>query len=232
MMKEPESPPARRESIGDEPKAGPVLIDGQKKEKLFEADWWGIWERYRLAAAFFLGAVVLGLLAVMAFWPARPTIEIIPAEEETTPVSVFVDLAGAVERPGVYELTAGARINDLLIKAGGLSAQADRDWVAKNLNLAQNLTDGAKIYIPVKGEVGRESEVKGTAEVGPATAIAGKISLNSASLHQLDTLWGIGEKRASDIVANRPYQKIEELVEKKIVPQNVFDRIKDQITVY
>ena len=49
---------------------------------------------------------------------------------------ILVDVGGAVEKPGVYELEVGARIKDVLVMAGGLSAKADREWVEKNLNQA------------------------------------------------------------------------------------------------
>ena len=66
---------------------------------------------------------------------------------------VTIDISGEVINPGVYRLTGEVRVNDILIKAGGLSANADRDWVAKNLNLAEKLIDGEKIFIPKRGDV-------------------------------------------------------------------------------
>ncbi len=151
-------------------------------------------------------------------------IQIIPIEEEAEGKTIFVDLQGAVEKPGLYELAAEARLNDLLIKAGGLSAGADRDWVEKNLNLAQKLIDGAKLYIPEEKELGVQDSVLGS--------VGDRININRASLSELDSLWGIGQKRAADIIANRPYQTIEELKDKKIIPQNVFQEIKEEICVY
>ena len=128
----------------------------------------------------------------------------------------MVDLSGAVIKPGVYELKQGTRINDLLIQAGGLSAVADRDWVAKNLNLADELIDGKKYYIPSTGE----------------KAVEGLIDINSASLSQLESLEGIGEKRAQDIVSNRPYGTIDDLASKKIIPASVFNKIQEKISAY
>ena len=151
-------------------------------------------------------------------------IQIIPIEEETEGKTIFVDLQGAVEKPGLYELAVEARLNDLLIKAGGLSVNADRDWVEKNLNLAQKLIDGAKLYIPEEKEPEVQDSVLGS--------VGNKININTASLSELDSLWGIGQKRAADIIADRPYQTIEELKDKKIIPQNVFQEIKEEICVY
>ena len=130
---------------------------------------------------------------------------------------IVVDVGGAVERPGVYQLAADARVNDALTAAGGLSAEADRSWVARYLNLAQAVVDGAKIYIPNQGE--SISSING-------------ININTATASELDSLWGVGAKRAADIINNRPYVKVEELVTKAGVPQNVYEKIKDQITVF
>lgn len=204
-----------------------TIEDDEKEEEKKEIDWWQLWEKYRLVAVFLFGILVLGVLAVLSFRPSKPVIEIIPAQEEEQATTVFVDLQGAVAKPGMYEMSAGARVNDVLVKAGGLAAEADRDWAAKNLNLAQPLTDGVKIYLPSTGETnsGSRGDVEGV-------AITTRVNLNTANLNELDDLWGIGEARAESIVAGRPYQKIEELLEKKIVPANVFERIKEELTVY
>lgn len=172
-----------------------------------------------------LSAILLGVFSLFLPKKESVSLEIIPAEEETA-TSVWVDIEGAVEEPGVYQLTADSRVNDLLIIAGGLAAAADRDWVIKNLNLAQKLADGVKIYIPRTGEA-----VELSGNVAGLT-IGSTINLNTASSSQLESLWGIGEKRAEDIINNRPYSSAEELLDKKILPENVYQRIKDQISVY
>jgi len=142
---------------------------------------------------------------------------------------IWVDLAGAVLKPGVYELPGDSRLKDLLAQAGGLGAEADRKWVEKNLNLAQKLVDAQKVYIPCQSETADVS----TGEVaGEQTAISKKININTASAAELDTLWGIGEARAKGIIDNRPYSSIDELLSKKIIPANVFEAIKDEITVF
>lgn len=169
--------------------------------------------------------LALGVLAIFLTTPNEPQIEILPAGEsaEKTNIgnTILVDLAGAVQKPGVYELPFGSRLNDLLILAGGLAAEADREWLDKNINLAQKLTDAVKIYIPPIGEVKPESK-KTTSQ----------ININTASAAQLEALWGIGEARAKAIIAGRPYQASEDLLTRKIVPQNVFEKIKNEITVY
>jgi len=181
-----------------------------------------ILNKYRKQFFLALGGLILvavGLLSFLLTSQKEPEIEIISSEESQE--KIFVYLEGAVEKPGVYELPSETRLNDLLVRAGGLAATADRQWMAENLNLAQKLTDGIKIYLPFEGEETKETEEKNK-----------KINLNKASLSQLDSLWGIGQKRAEDIIKNRPYQSIEELLTKKIIPQNVYEEIKDEIAVY
>lgn len=135
---------------------------------------------------------------------------------------IIVDVAGAVEKPGVYELPYNSRIADALIPAGGLSATADREAISKTINLAQKLTDGSKIYFPFLNDPPRPS---GGVEVK-------SININSATLSELDTLVGVGAITAQKIVDNRPYQNISELVSKKVLGKATFDKIKDKLSVY
>lgn len=186
-------------------------------------------EKYKLPVGLGLIGLVLASFGVLLFSlqkQAGPEVEIL-TEEETG--MIFVDLEGAVEKPGLYELPAGSRLNEVLIQAGGLSAEADRDWVAQNLNLAEKLVDGAKFFIPTASDNISSGQVAGTETV---TVTNAKISINHASLAQLDTLWGIGEARAQSIIENRPYQTLEELKSKAGIPTNVYDRIKDEITLW
>lgn len=135
---------------------------------------------------------------------------------------IAVDVEGAVEKPGVYRLSSDSRVQDALIFAGGLSGSADREIVAKNINLATKLTDGMKVYIPFQGE--------GTVILDVGVLTGGKIvNINLASEAELDGLPGIGKTTADKIISNRPYESIEALVEKKIVGQKVFGQIKDKI---
>lgn len=139
---------------------------------------------------------------------------------------IVVDIEGAVEKPGVYKLASDSRIQDALIAAGGLSKGADRELVSKSVNLAIKLVDGMKVYIPVVGEKPPQSTLSGG---GMSGDVSGLVNINSASVHELDGLPGIGEVTADKIINNRPYERIEALVEKKIVGQKVFEQIKEKI---
>lgn len=140
---------------------------------------------------------------------------------------IMVDIEGAVISPGVYNLSSDARIKDALIAAGGLSSNADREWVAKNLNLASRLADGNKLYVPFKGETSMQGFSSESVNLS-----SNLININSASLEELESLSGVGLITAQKIIGGRPYQKIDELILKKILGKSVFERIKDRITVY
>lgn len=190
-------------------------------------DFENLLEKYKLQIG--LGLVGLILVGIGVLSTRRlaetPTVEILRQEEEQEG-TIWVDLEGAVQKPGIYELPAKARVNDLLIRAGGLAAEADREWVSQNVNLAQKLVDSAKLFIPFK------DAQPAVAGASASASVAELININTASTAQLDTLWGIGEKRAEAICANRPYQTIEELKTKAGIPTNVYERIKDQVTLY
>jgi len=169
-------------------------------------------------------------------------VEIIPAEErvlgdDMAQDVIWIDVAGAVEKPGVYELAEGSRVNDALVAAGGLNLRADRSWVGRYLNRAQMLGDGVKIYVPEVGEsVSSATLEESQAGHLPAAqqAVQGvtlKVSINMGSKTELDSLWGIGEIRAEAIISNRPYQSIEELKTKANIPQNVIDRNRDKVSL-
>jgi len=186
-------------------------------------------EKNKLILSFLVGGLILVGLGLTGFkiwqFEKEPEIEILGESEETKTEDekkILIEIAGEVIKPGIYELILGNRINDLLTVAGGLSAQADREWVEKNINLAQKLVDGAKIYIP--------SKVK--SQISNGKSEENKININTASLTELDSLWGIGEATAKNIIAGRPYQKSEELLDKKIIKNNVWEKIKDLITVF
>ena len=171
----------------------------------------------------FLGLILagLGVLGTNFLTNEEEGIEII-SEGSQEAGEIFVDIQGAVGEPGVYELASASRVNDLLIKAGGLSSEADREWAAKNLNLAQKLEDGVKIYVPKEGESEKIAGAK----------TAGKININTASLNELDTLPGIGQAYAQRIIDNRPYQKVDDLLKVTGIGPKTLEKIKDEISVY
>lgn len=140
---------------------------------------------------------------------------------------VVVEVSGAVLSPGVYRLSMGARIDDALLAAGGLSRSADREWVEKTINKASKVTDGQKIYIKDKNN-NNNTDVE-TQVLGQSS---GLININEASQKELEMLPGIGPVYAANIIEHRPYSTPEEMVTKKVIRQSVFEKIKDRISVY
>lgn len=166
--------------------------------------------------------VCLGLYYLFSFSNQIQSVDSdCPAEITTRPVSasIFVDISGAVARPGIYQVETNSRVADLVQLAGGFSRQADEKYLSQSFNLASSLTDGQKIYIPFAGEL---DEIDSSQK-------SSLISINQSSVEQLESLDGIGQKRAEAIVAGRPYTKIEDLVEKEILSQTLFDQIKSNI---
>jgi competence protein ComEA len=178
-----------------------------------------------------IGVLIYGLWGEMRSEGAR--VEIIRGEgisengEVGDEKQITVDVAGSVEKPGLYKLPSGSRIGDALVMAGGLSAKADREWVAKTINLAEVVKDGGKIYIANKN-----TQIGSTGEPRLAPTGQNKININTASMGELDSLMGIGEARAKLILDNRPYSNPADLVSKAKIPQSVYDKIKDLISIY
>ncbi len=105
---------------------------------------------------------------------------------------LVVDVTGAVSRPGVYRLPAGARVEDALRRAGGVTVKAELEAI----NRAARLADGQQVVVPERVPGG------GVAAVGPG-AEEGPISLGTATVEQLDTIDGIGPVTAAKIVEYR-----------------------------
>jgi len=197
--------------------------------------WEDLLMRYKVPIIIALCGVILvggGILAVLVSGRGEEKIEIISSEEtKETQKTIFVDIEGAVENPGVYELEENSRLENLLVAAGGLSVEADREWMAKFLNRAQKLTDGAKIYIPKTGETTVSKDIKSDQTVAGEKTTS-LVNVNTASSAELDKLWGIGPVTAAKIIDNRPYQMVEELSTRKILKKNVYERNKDLLTVF
>ena len=204
-----------------------------------DINWNELFFKYRFQILFFLiGAILVGL-GLLLVKDSRITSSKIEVLESTTEglgedLEIVVEVAGAVEKPGVYKLTKGVRIEDALISAGGISADADRLWMERSLNRAAKLIDGQKIYIPRKDEQisGVSVDNSGGYQTISSSQGSGLVNVNVASQKELESLWGIGPVTAQNIVEQRPYSSVEELLTKKILKSNVYERNKDKLSVY
>ena len=147
-----------------------------------------------------------------------------------------VDVKGAVKNPGIYQLKKISRINDAIQKAGGLTTDAD----SKSINLAQKLTDEAVVYVATMGENAAsvssntgQSSTSGTSEV--ASQKGNKVNLNTADLSELQTISGIGQKRAQDILdyreANGKFNSVDDLKNVSGVGAKTLEKLKEYVTV-
>ncbi|MDH7480057.1 MAG: helix-hairpin-helix domain-containing protein [Syntrophomonadaceae bacterium] len=189
--------------------------------------------RYQAILALFLGVLLFagGILYSRQFLSPSPplTVNTSLPPAEAQPITVHV--AGAVERPGVYQLPAGSRMFNAVEKAVPLP-DADLDY----LNLASLLSDGQKVYLPRRGEAPSPGADFSAGQVsGSARLPAGKVNLNTATLAELDTLPGIGPTIARRIVDYRQqrggFRRIEELKNVSGIGDKLFSQIKDRISV-
>jgi competence protein ComEA len=123
------------------------------------------------------------------------------------PRLLVVHVAGAVRQPGLYEVPEGSRVDDVIRAAGGPRRTAVLDL----LNLAAPVVDGQQVLVPARGSSGNGDASAATGPTGPPA----QVSLNTASVEQLDTLPGVGPVTAQKIIAYRtehgPFASIEEL---------------------
>ncbi|MBP7774779.1 helix-hairpin-helix domain-containing protein [Candidatus Woesebacteria bacterium] len=134
------------------------------------------------------------------------------------------DVSGAVQLPGLVRVSAGDRVADAIQAAGGMSTAADLAQVSNTLNLAEKVKDGQKIVVPF---VSAENDSMALSSVKKAATI----SLNTASAAELQQLNGIGPAKSQQILSQRPFQRIEELVERKILSAGAFEKISSQLSL-
>ena len=149
-----------------------------------------------------------------------------PPSEEAVKDVVIVHVDGAVGAPGVYELKAGARVGEAVDAAGGLADDAD----TSTLNLAAEVADGEKVYVPHEGEPA-PAEGDGSASGGSASPV----NINTAGVEELDELPGVGEATARAIVEDRetngPFSTPEDLMRVSGIGEKKFAKLEGSICV-
>lgn len=159
---------------------------------------------------------------------------ILPQEvEDKTTVStvIYVDVKGEVHHPGVYQMKAENRVKDLIEAAGGFTPLADD----QKLNLTQLLGDQMVIVVPKKGEeVNSELAQAPTSqkkEVGKEV----KVNINTATVEELKTLKGIGEKKAEAIIEyrkkNGSFKNKEELMKVRGIGKKLYESFQERVIV-
>lgn len=159
-------------------------------------------------------------------------------EEATTmmPQNCYVDIKGEVLRPGVYEFSCESRIQEVIKKAGGFTEEADET----KINLAQKISDQMQIIIPnlhSKQEGGVTAENTGkenSSNMTPSNAKQEKVNINTATLEELQTIKGIGKKKAEAILQYRKehgvFRTKEDLLQVKGIGKKALEAIESQVT--
>lgn len=131
---------------------------------------------------------------------------------------IFVQISGAIQNPGLYEMKKGDRLNDLLEKANGTK------YNAKCVNLARKVIDEENIYIPSQNEKCIEEK---------AVDKNGVVNINKASVYELQTINGIGQSKSEAIVEyrqeNGSFEQIEDLLKVEGISEKLLDSIKEDI---
>lgn len=200
------------------------------------------------------------LLSFILIGATRERVNAIDIEEElkvTTTIKVekniFVDVKGAVKKPGVYEVKENSIVNDCIKLAGGITSSG----TLSNINLSKKVTDEMVIYVFKKSEIttSAKNEIPCTTEVieinncpiitdnqtsnndkkeTTTNTVDKKININTATKEELTTLTGIGESKANSIIEYRKtnqFKSIEELKNVSGIGDALYESIKDSITV-
>jgi len=155
--------------------------------------------------------------------------------------SIVVDVEGAVPRPGLVRLPAGARVGDAIAAAGGYAPTVDVGRAAGEVNLAARVSDGDRVHVPAMGDAPATtngaaadgSQAVGAQAVG-AGAAPGPVDVNRASASELDALPGIGPVTADKIIkarATAPFRTVQELRDRKVVTAATYAKIAPLVTV-
>lgn len=158
--------------------------------------------------------------------------QIEPAIAEQIVQKIIVDVKGAVDVPGVYEMQADSRVIDCIEKAGGFLIEAEQ----KSVNLAQRAEDQMVIYIPMKGEdISEIEQLLPDVFTEESTNDIRKVNLNKATKEELKLLNGIGDMKAESIISyreiNGPFQKVEDIKNVSGIGEATFDKLRDAIQV-
>ena len=186
------------------------------------------------------------IIGMGLFWMSRQEAEveeaatslaettILPQEvEDKTTVStvIYVDVKGEIHHPGVYQMKAENRVKDLIEAAGGFTPLADD----QKLNLAQLLEDQMVIVVPKKGEEVNSELAQAPTSQKKEVGKEGKVNINTATVEELKTLKGIGEKKAEAIIEyrkqNGSFKNKEELMKVRGIGKKLYESFQERVIV-
>lgn len=182
------------------------------------------WQHYALF--FSAGLIFSAVILLVASPPDQKPILLLPT---LPPDNIFIHVAGEVKNQGVITLEFESRVIDAVEAAGGFTPNASTE----GLNLARTLVDGEYLFIPSKEQVSTDpSNLKPSSSNLQNSTL---ININAASLAVLDQLPGIGTTKAQDIIEYRlshgPFQSLEEVMNVPGIGEEIFDEIRELITI-
>lgn len=193
-----------------------------------------------LLSGLLIGLLAAGIILLIAQPRQGEPITLLPAPTETstdltsttrTPEPILVQIGGAVHSPGVYSLSSGARLDELIAAAGGVTSEAD----LIRINTTVKLADGDYYYIPTLDEDIPETATNSPGHVSNESGFTYPLNLNTATLEELESLPGIGPSKAADILAYRdqhgPFTALEDLVNVPGIGEATVDSLRDFLIV-
>lgn len=153
------------------------------------------------------------------------------ASENAAQTEIMVDVKGAIKKPGVYTLSTEARLNELILIAGGFTDEAE----IRQLNLAEKLSDQQMIYVPNKEEL--EFKVETTQEVGVADSQTDSslVNLNTADSMELQQLPGVGPAKAQAILSyreeNGAFNSVDDLLQISGFGEKTVDKLREMVSL-
>lgn len=162
-------------------------------------------------------------------------------KEEVDLCPVLVDINGAVVNPGVYCFDKGASVIDAVKKAKGFTTDAGFKYISMKINLATVILDNSKIYIPFEKDYDCsllafslpkeivDITIPDTEQEEEQEDSETCISINTATLEELDSLDGVGPSTAQKIIDGRPYEVLEDLLNVSGIGESTFNKFKENI---
>ena len=181
-----------------------------------------------------LAIVVVLVIAISALFVTRGSSQEViaaPIEFDTPAISqtLTIDVAGAVKKPGVYNLPTNSRVVDAIQMAGGLRISAD----TSDINQARLLKDGEQIYVYPNSPSSSYASGGSTRAKRAPTRASGPVAINRATAKEFESLDGIGPVLASRIVsyrkANGAFITIEDLKKVPGIGEITFAKFKEKL---
>ena len=186
-------------------------------------------KKYYRIGALLLGALIIAGIVLLKDLPknsegenSNSTAIESSVNEKSKPISIF-EITGQVNHPGVYEVKDDLMVIELINLAGGFTSYADLEAIHKSIALSKFVEPQEKIYIP--GIFENSSSRASSSTSGQ------KVSINNATLEQLDALPDIGESTANKIISSRPFSKLDDLKNVEGIGDKTYNNIVSSISL-